>query len=455
MSENILYKSLNDDIVIIENILVPTFNSFFDDDENKNFKHDLFYSFKGIGDDQIQEVFSRSAIKNHFPFKLTPVELFVLLLVVAPYYYPDTHRWARYLFKIDAESFAIIGGKIIGDNKCFYPTGETILFLLAGHNLQKRFQFEEFIHFESILFTQNMLGVGNSEPGTPRLSGQLYPSDELLALLKGVLYRPEFSANFPAARIKTKMEWEDLLLPYETHEGLDELKIWMEYGDKLLENPSLGKRLKPGYRSLFYGPPGTGKTLTATLLGKNFGIDVYRIDLSMVVSKWVGETEKNLKHIFDLAANKNWILFFDEADSLFGKRTSTNSSNDRYANQEVSYLLQRIEDFPGLVILASNLKSNIDEAFNRRFQSVINFPMPDSEIRYLLWTKAFPKEFPLEKKIDLNKIAGKYELAGGAIINIVRYCVLKAMARKSHEIIHDDIEHAIIREFKKEGKIVG
>lgn len=455
MPQNIIYKSLSDDLSMLNSLLIPVFESFFDFKNNKAFKATTYFNFIGIEVDKVNDLHSKSLIKKHIPLELDPVELFILLAVVAPYFYPDSYSWARYLNKLDSESFSILGGKINGDNKCFYPTGETILFLLAGHSIEKRFQFEEVINFENILFSQNLIAVGTSEQGTPRLSGQLYPTDELISLLKGVLFRPEYSTNFPASRIKTRMEWDDLILPYETHEDLEELKIWMEHGESLLENYELGKRLKPGYRSLFYGPPGTGKTLTASLLGKNFGVDVYRIDLSMVVSKWVGETEKNLKNIFDQATNKNWILFFDEADSLFGKRTNTSSSNDRYANQEVSYLLQRIEDFPGLVILASNLKSNIDEAFNRRFQSVIYFPMPNSEIRYILWSKAFPKEFPLESKIDIGKIAKKYELAGGAIINIVRYCVLKAMDRKSHEILLDDLEHAIVREFKKEGKIVG
>jgi adenylate kinase family enzyme len=455
MPQNKLYESLSDDITLFNSVLIPLFESFFDFNNNRAFKARIYFNFTGVGTEKINLLYSNSQIKGHLPIELNPIELFVLLAVVAPYYYPDSYSWARYLNKMDTESFSIVGGKITGDNKCFFPTGETILFLLAGHNIEKRFVYEEIINFENKLFSQNLLSFGSAEPGTPRLSGQLYPTDELLALLKGVTFRPEYSTNFPASRIKTKMEWEDLILPYETHEDLEELKIWMEYGKDLLINFELGKRLKPGYRCLFYGPPGTGKTLTASLLGKNFNVDVYRIDLSMVVSKWVGETEKNLKNIFDQATNKNWILFFDEADSLFGKRTSTNSSNDRYANQEVSYLLQRIEDFPGLVILASNLKSNIDEAFNRRFQSVIYFPMPNPETRYILWSKAFPKEFPLESKIDISKISKKYELAGGAIINIVRYCALKAMDRKNHEIQLDDLEHGIVREFKKEGKIVG
>ena len=135
------------------------------------------------------------------------------------------------------------------------------------------------------------------------------------------------------------------------------------------------KVLKPGFKALFHGLPGTGKTLTAMLIGKKTGLDIYRVDLSQMVSKYIGETEKNLAKVFDKAEHKNWILFFDEGDALFGKRTNTKDAHDRYANQQVSYLLQRIEEYDGLVILATNLKNNIDDAFLRRFQSIIHFPM--------------------------------------------------------------------------------
>jgi SpoVK/Ycf46/Vps4 family AAA+-type ATPase len=215
------------------------------------------------------------------------------------------------------------------------------------------------------------------------------------------------------------------------------------------------KKIKAGYRVLFYGPPGTGKTLTASLLGKTAGLDVYRIDLSMVVSKYIGETEKNLANIFDQAENKNWLLFFDEADALFGKRTQTTSSNDRHANQEVSYLLQRIEDYPGVVILATNLKANLDEAFTRRFQSMIYFPIPDAWQRKKLWKNSFSDKTVLEEKTDLDDISTKYELTGGAIINITRYCSLMAMKRNDNTILLNDVMEGIRREFGKDGKIVG
>jgi SpoVK/Ycf46/Vps4 family AAA+-type ATPase len=183
-------------------------------------------------------------------------------------------------------------------------------------------------------------------------------------------------------------------------------------------------------------------------------MDVYRIDLSMMISKYIGETEKNLSKIFDMAEDKNWILFFDEAEALFGKRTGVSDAHDRFANQEVSYLLQRIEDFKGVVILASNLKSNIDDAFTRRFQSVIYFPVPEPEQRYQLWDKAFPESAGRDEKINLKEIAVKYELTGGTIMNIIRYSSLMTLKRNENLITNNDIQQGIKKEYLKEGKII-
>jgi SpoVK/Ycf46/Vps4 family AAA+-type ATPase len=173
-----------------------------------------------------------------------------------------------------------------------------------------------------------------------------------------------------------------------------------------------------------------------------------------VVSKFIGETEKNLARVFDRAVNQQWILFFDEADALFGKRTQTSSSNDRYANQEVAYLLQRVDDFPGVVILATNLKANIDEAFARRFQSMIYFSMPGPEQRLRIWQQSFPPHILLEDKLNLEDIALKYEMAGGTIINVVRYSCLMALKRGDKTIRQKDVLAGIRKEFGKDGKIV-
>jgi len=187
-------------------------------------------------------------------------------------------------------------------------------------------------------------------------------------------------------------------------------------------------------------------------LGKYTGQEIFRIDLSLVVSKFIGETEKNLSGLFDRAEKKNWILFFDEADALFGRRTSISSSHDRYANQEVSFLLQRVEDYPGVVILATNLKANIDEAFARRFQSIIHFPLPDAQQRLRLWQNSFPAACEKEAQIDFEKLASRYELSGGSIINVVRYCCLTTLKNSSGKILLKDIEAGIKRELHKEGK---
>jgi SpoVK/Ycf46/Vps4 family AAA+-type ATPase len=181
---------------------------------------------------------------------------------------------------------------------------------------------------------------------------------------------------------------------------------------------------------------------------------VYRIDLSKIVSKYIGETEKNMANVFDQAQNKNWILFFDEADALFGKRTEGSSSNDRHANQEIAYLLQRIEDFPGVVILASNLKSNIDEAFARRFQSAIYFPIPDGLQRLRLWQNLFPQRRHLADDVNLDDLAEDNVLSGGALINVVRYAAMRAERQARQAICKDDLLRGIKKEFIKEGRTI-
>ncbi|MEY2564940.1 MAG: hypothetical protein QOH88_3133 [Verrucomicrobiota bacterium] len=226
------------------------------------------------------------------------------------------------------------------------------------------------------------------------------------------------------------------------------------HGHRLLKEWEMDRKLQPGFTSLFCGPPGTGKTLSACLLGQHCGCDVYKIDLSMIASKYIGETEKNLAKVFDLAEHKNWILFFDEADALFGKRTQVADAHDRFANQEISFLLQRIEEFHGVVILTSNIKTNIDDAFIRRFHSVVNFPMPKPRERLRIWRNAFSSRAVMEETVDLDLVADKYDLSGGTIMNVVRYSSLKALSRNENIILLEDIETGIRREFLKEGRTV-
>ena len=188
------------------------------------------------------------------------------------------------------------------------------------------------------------------------------------------------------------------------------------------------------------------------LLGQITGHEVYRVDPSMIVSKYIGETEKNLARVFDTAERRRWILFFDEADALFGKRTAATSANDRHGNQEIAYLLQRIEDFPGVIILASNLKGNLDDAFARRFQAMIAFPLPGPAERLQLWRQAFAT-IKVSKEVDFATLAEKYKVAGGAIINVLRYCVLLHLQQKQTVSLADVIR-GLQRELAKEGKTI-
>lgn len=351
--------------------------------------------------------------------------------------------------------FTEFGGLSPGDRSGFLPTGETLLFLLAGADITERLEALSSLSPEKALFRKGILELAPPVDGRPRQTGLLRLTHEYESrLLLGRSFQPEFSVHFPASRLTSELNWEDdLVLPPGTKKQLKEIRLWMESRDRLLGGWGLGKRLRPGYRSLFYGPPGTGKTFTASLLGKETDRDVYRIDLSLVVSKYIGETEKNLAKVFNAALHKKWILFFDEADALFGKRTQVQSAHDRYANQEISFLLQRLESFDGITILATNLRGNIDEAFTRRFDSIIYFPLPGPEQRFQLWKNNLPakEERKLEPDINLHEIAEKYELSGGAILNAVRYASLRAIANGGR-ITARILKEGIRREFGKEGR---
>jgi DNA polymerase III delta prime subunit len=383
-------------------------------------------------------------------------ERIILILSLVPHVQPQL---LDVFFVKNADydrGFTELGGIKGKNHSGFIPTGETAAFILAANRLEGRFHITELFGEDHFFQKHKILHLANAASDEPFLSGALSIYTEYLNYFtSGITHKPDYNINFPAKRITTPMEWEDLVLEEHTLNEVLEISDWIKHGDHILNDWGMKKKIKPGYRALFYGPPGTGKTLTASLLGKTAGLDVYRIDLSMVVSKYIGETEKNLANIFDQAENKNWLLFFDEADALFGKRTQTTSSNDRHANQEVSYLLQRIEDYPGVVILATNLKANLDEAFTRRFQSMIYFPIPNAWQRKKLWKHSFSDKTILEEKTDLDDISTKYELTGGAIINITRFCSLMAMKRNDNTILLHDVMEGIRREFGKDGKIVG
>ncbi len=386
-------------------------------------------------------------------YKLSPHERLTILLALAPHIKPQVLDVFFTLNQNTNRGFTEFGGIRGNMHGGFLPTGETVLFVLAADKIEMRLNYQQLFNRDHIFSQHNLLKLDTPPENEPIMSGSLLVSEELIDLITlGYIRKPDFSRNFPAKRISSGITWDELVLNHDTLEQVEEIIKWIDHEKTLMNDWGLSRILKPGYKSLFYGPSGTGKTLTASLIGQRAGKEVYRIDLSTVVSKYIGETEKNLEKIFGKAEHIDCILFFDEADALFGKRTSVSDSHDRYANQEVSYLLQRVEEYPGLVILASNFKSNMDDAFLRRFQTIIHFPMPDETERQKLWEQSFSKKSNLAKNIDLSEISKKYSLSGGSIINVVRYASLMTISRKSSEIQRTDIIKGIRREYQKEGK---
>ena len=379
-------------------------------------------------------------------------ERLIVALALAPHLRPQLLDVLLIRNDITQRGFTEFGGSA-ASGSCFIPSVETALFLLAGDDLAERLKVSRLFEPGERLARLDVLQAAGVVPGEPLAGGVLRVSQRFLGMVtRGRETGPDYSQHFPARRVDTGMRWEDLVLPEATLTQLEEIRNWLQHGETLLNDWGMSHRLRPGYTSLFYGPPGTGKTLSACLLGKLCDCEVYKIDLSMVVSKYIGETEKNLARVFDQAENQRWILFFDEADALFGKRTTVSDSHDRYANQEVSFLLQRIEEFNGVVILASNLKGNIDDAFLRRFQSVVNFPLPRASDRLRLWSEAFPPRVTLDPRLDLPRLAERHELSGGTIMNVSRYASLRALARGDTVIRAADVEEGIRRELNKEGR---
>ncbi|MCC5905116.1 MAG: ATP-binding protein [Balneolaceae bacterium] len=385
--------------------------------------------------------------------KLNGEEQLLLSIVLMPHLDPDFFSGIIQRFLPNGGNLPIFGCVKGKHHRGFIPTGETAIFIIAGTDLKKRLEVAALLK-SSRLINKGILSVEPVEDGEPEISGKLVLSKEYAELfLTGKVSLPSFSPDFPAQKIDTEQEWDDLVLTDEVIAQIEELKSWIEHNDRLMNEWGMRKKLKPGYRVLFHGPPGTGKTLTASLLGKYTDRPVFRVDLSTIVSKYIGETEKNLSKLFDKAENKDWILFFDEADALFGKRTEVSDSHDRYANQEVSYLLQRVEMFSGLVILSTNYKSNLDDAFVRRFNSIIKFPFPDPAMREKLWKKSFSEKVTIGRDVDFKQIASAYKLAGGSIINAVHQASLKTISENSDSVSGENILHGIRREVEKEGKV--
>ncbi|MVO09645.1 AAA family ATPase [Flavobacterium sp. TP390] len=382
----------------------------------------------------------------------THEEAVILLLALVPHVIPNFFDEIIKEIYPEGGDFPEFGGIRLDNHRGMLPTGETVQYILAKNDLNYRLEIQQIFSQEHWFFKQNIVLLEEVKDGEPLMSGKIILPKEMVHLLcYGETIKPKFGTNFPAKEVTTLMKWEDLIVNETVLSQIKQIKLWIKHQKTLLEEWNMKKQVLPGYRTLFYGPSGTGKTLTATLLGLEFNRPVYRIDLSQVVSKFIGETEQNLEKIFNQAEHKNWILLFDEADALFGKRTSTKSSNDRYANQEVSYLLQRIENFNGLVVLTSNFKNNIDDAFLRRFNSIVKFSKPNTEERLKLWQNAKPKDVVIDNEL-LYQLASNYELTGAQIVSAVMHASLLAIEDNQKYLSKENLLMGIKEEFNKEEK---
>jgi hypothetical protein len=258
-----------------------------------------------------------------------------------------------------------------------------------------------------------------------------------------------------AQRLSQPYRREDLVLPTDLEEELDLARSWMKHRRRVFEEWGFGRRIAQGQglTALFSGDPGTGKTMAAQVMARDLGQELYRVDLSRVMSKYIGETEKNLSRLFDDARASGAILFFDEADALFGKRSEVKDAHDRYANLEIGYLLQRMEEHVGTTILATNRMRDLDEAFTRRFHFILDFPLPSPPERRRIWAGMLPPEALKDQEIDLEQLAENYEISGGEIRNSVIIAAFMA-ASEGVPISLRHLRRGLRRELLKVGRVL-
>lgn len=286
-------------------------------------------------------------------------------------------------------------------------------------------------------------------------AGAALAPEGLCAALEGALRQHrEDQIGQVATRVGRLATWSSVVLPEDVIASIHEFISRLEHRRKVYETWGFDRLMTSsrGITALFQGGPGTGKSMVAGIIARELGFDLYRVDLSRILSKWIGETERNLARVFDAAEEGRVIILFDEADSLFARRTQVQSSVDRYANVEVNYLLQRLDSFEGVAILTTNFGTSIDEAFKRRLSFRLTFPFPDEEMRAELWRVHLPPELPTAGAFDLGALARRYELSGGYIRN----CALRAAflaAQEGGALTQEHLEYAIQLEYRELGKI--
>ncbi|EAY28979.1 ATP-binding protein [Microscilla marina] len=387
-------------------------------------------------------------------FDFDQTERLVLALALYPHVLPDVlDHWVKTL----KDNIAQLPGNIGLAYPHFLPTGKTALFLLAGFDYQQQLLLQHQLFTPSHPFAQaGIITLGKVSADEPAINGTLVVAPEYLHLLtSGKPYRPALSHQFPAKQLTTQQSWEDYVLPPGTQAQVDELLAWTTHYYKLRAHPSFGTDSK-GYKCLLYGPSGTGKTMLGRLLAQKTEREVWRIDISQMVSKFVGETSKKIRQVFDTARHYDHILFCDEGEGLFSNRSAyASTAQDTYVNQEVGYLLQAMEDYPGILLVATNNLQNIDQAFMRRFNTSIQFRYPNKACLLKLWQKALAP-FELAPGIDLPFIAHTQAQAslspnearsqpvtGAQIMAVKDFLGIMALKRNHWKVTPEDLLEAL------------
>jgi AAA+ superfamily predicted ATPase len=346
------------------------------------------------------------------------------------------------------------GGRVYDETGHLSPTLRTAIFALAGFNDTLTAHYLYCYTRHHSLFSSGLLTTPSQTQALYFADSELMLNEQFLpTLLHGHEPLLDGDAGFPARRGKKQHTLTDVVLDEETMQKLQKLSRFASYMQQLWKLPQ-GWKYRQNYICIFSGDPGTGKSHTAEAIGNELGLPVYKVNFAQLASKYIGETEKNLERIFDRFSGKPGILFFDEAEAVFSKRIEVKDSHDKHANNEQSFLLQKIEEFSGIVILATNvqnLSQYFDKAFQRRIRQVIPFSFPDYPERLRIWQNALATPFQWEPDLP-ERLAKNYQFSGGSIYNVVSDAIVEALARNTHTITFDLLEKPMQEEFQKTGR---
>ena len=374
---------------------------------------------------------------------LSNLDRVILALAVASEYDQSVFKMLVALKRSKGVLGLEVGGNLDEKKGVFKPTFLTALFLLSGNNKQWLAQYTSTLFHYNTLLREQLIYVES----TAHLTHEVIQLDNayLHYFLTGEKPRLDYGKYFPAQLFTTTTTLDDIILNERIKESLTPIGNYVSSmnGDFYTE---VNHKFKKGFMVMLYGPPGTGKTLLAGALANTYGIDMYRVDLSQVVSKYIGETEKNLELLFDRLEGKNCMLFFDEADALFGKRADVQDAQDRFANQEVSYLLQRIENFDGLTVLATNFENNLDDAFKRRINVMINVHRPQEAECELLWKHYLPEGFTFSSDNLLTYLTKEYRYTGANIKNVMEMLCLDLYKDQTTEVTFERLKPYLLIE---------